>query len=69
MDATHTGGMGGTYGGNPVTCVAAIAAIEMMRQPAFLARAERIGDDAARDARRLEGASSASSATSAASVR
>ncbi|MCC7242411.1 MAG: aminotransferase class III-fold pyridoxal phosphate-dependent enzyme [Acidobacteria bacterium] len=43
MDATHPGGMGGTYGGNPVTCVAAIAAIEMMRQPAFLARAERIG--------------------------
>jgi 4-aminobutyrate aminotransferase/(S)-3-amino-2-methylpropionate transaminase len=43
MDATHTGGMGGTYGGNPVTCVAAIAAIEMMRQPAFLARAERVG--------------------------
>jgi 4-aminobutyrate aminotransferase/(S)-3-amino-2-methylpropionate transaminase len=35
--------MGGTYGGNPVTCVAAIAAIEMMRQPEFLARAERIG--------------------------
>ena len=43
MDATHTGGMGGTYGGNPVTCVAAIAAIEMMRQRAFLARAERVG--------------------------
>jgi 4-aminobutyrate aminotransferase / (S)-3-amino-2-methylpropionate transaminase / 5-aminovalerate transaminase len=42
MDATHVGGMGGTYGGNPLTCVAAIAAIEMMRQPAFLARAERI---------------------------
>lgn len=44
MDATHVGGMGGTYGGNPVTCVAAIAAIEMMRQPAFLARAEQIGN-------------------------
>jgi 4-aminobutyrate aminotransferase/(S)-3-amino-2-methylpropionate transaminase len=43
MDATHPGGMGGTYGGNPVTCVAAIAAIEMMRQPAFLDRAARIG--------------------------
>ena len=43
MDATHVGGMGGTYGGNPLTCVAAIAAIEMMRQPAFLARVERIG--------------------------
>ncbi len=43
MDATHVGGMGGTYGGNPLTCVAAIAAIEMMRQPAFLARVEQIG--------------------------
>ena len=43
MDATHVGGMGGTYGGNPLTCVAAIAAIEIIRQPAFLARAERIG--------------------------
>jgi 4-aminobutyrate aminotransferase/(S)-3-amino-2-methylpropionate transaminase len=43
MDATHPGGMGGTYGGNPVTCAAAIAAIEMMRQPSFLARVERIG--------------------------
>ncbi len=43
MDATHLGGMGGTYGGNPLTCVAAIAAIEMIRQPAFLARAEQIG--------------------------
>ncbi len=43
MDATHVGGMGGTYGGNPVTCAAAIAAIEIMRQPAFLARAEQIG--------------------------
>jgi 4-aminobutyrate aminotransferase / (S)-3-amino-2-methylpropionate transaminase / 5-aminovalerate transaminase len=43
LDATHAGGMGGTYGGNPLTCVAAIAAIEMMRDSAFLARAERIG--------------------------
>ena len=43
MDATHPGGMGGTYGGNPLTCVAAIAAIEIMRQPPFLARVERIG--------------------------
>jgi 4-aminobutyrate aminotransferase/(S)-3-amino-2-methylpropionate transaminase len=43
MDATHVGGMGGTYGGNPLTCVAAIAAVEMMRAPAFLAHAERVG--------------------------
>ena len=43
MDATHPGGMGGTYGGNPVACAAAIAAIEIMRQPTFLARVEAIG--------------------------
>ena len=53
VDATHPGGMGGTYGGNPVTCVAAIAAIEMIRQPSFLARAERI-DDRSRHAGRVE---------------
>jgi 4-aminobutyrate aminotransferase/(S)-3-amino-2-methylpropionate transaminase len=44
MDASHVGGLGGTYGGNPVTCVAAIEAIEIIRQPSFLARVERIGD-------------------------
>jgi 4-aminobutyrate aminotransferase/(S)-3-amino-2-methylpropionate transaminase len=43
MDATHVGGMGGTYGGNPLTCAAAIASIEIMRQPSFLARADQIG--------------------------
>ena len=46
-------------GGNPLTCVAAIAAIEMMRQPAFLARVERIG---AMLRETLEGWKSASSA-------
>ncbi|MDT4950272.1 MAG: 4-aminobutyrate aminotransferase / (S)-3-amino-2-methylpropionate transaminase / 5-aminovalerate [Pseudonocardiales bacterium] len=30
MDAVHTGGLGGTYGGNPVACAAALAAIETM---------------------------------------
>ncbi len=30
MDAVHPGGLGGTYGGNPVTCAAALAAIETM---------------------------------------
>ena len=56
-DATHPGGMGGTYGGNPVTCVAAIAAIEMIRQPSFLAApsAWTIGS---RHAGRVEGAAS-----------
>ena len=31
MDAVHPGGLGGTYGGNPIACAAALAAIETMR--------------------------------------
>jgi len=31
MDGVHVGGLGGTYGGNPVACAAALAAIETMR--------------------------------------
>jgi 4-aminobutyrate aminotransferase/(S)-3-amino-2-methylpropionate transaminase len=31
MDAVHTGGLGGTYGGNPLACAAALASIETMR--------------------------------------
>ena len=30
MDAVHVGGLGGTYGGNPVACAAALGAIEEM---------------------------------------
>lgn len=43
MDAPHLGGVGGTYGGNPLACVAAIEAVEIIRQPEFLARVTRIG--------------------------
>ncbi len=32
MDAVHVGGLGGTYGGNPVACAAALGAIEEMRE-------------------------------------
>jgi 4-aminobutyrate aminotransferase/(S)-3-amino-2-methylpropionate transaminase len=32
MDAVHVGGLGGTYGGNPIACAAALATIETMRQ-------------------------------------
>lgn len=32
MDAIHPGGLGGTYGGNPVACAAALASIETMRE-------------------------------------
>ena len=32
MDAVHVGGLGGTYGGNPVACAAALATIATMEQ-------------------------------------
>jgi 4-aminobutyrate aminotransferase/(S)-3-amino-2-methylpropionate transaminase len=43
MDKAHVGGIGGTYGGNPLACVAAIEVIKMMQQPGFLDRAHQIG--------------------------
>ena len=44
MDSAHLGGIGGTYGGSPVACAAALAAVEMIRKPGFLQRAERVGE-------------------------
>ncbi len=42
MDAVHPGGLGGTYGGNPVACAAALAAIETMRAEDLNAAARHI---------------------------
>jgi 4-aminobutyrate aminotransferase/(S)-3-amino-2-methylpropionate transaminase len=42
MDAVHPGGLGGTYGGNPIACAAALAAIETMRELDLNAAARRI---------------------------
>jgi len=42
MDAVHVGGLGGTYGGNPVACAAALGAIEEMREHDLPARAREI---------------------------
>jgi 4-aminobutyrate aminotransferase/(S)-3-amino-2-methylpropionate transaminase len=44
MDAVHPGGLGGTYGGNPVACAAALGAIETMAADDLPARARRIGE-------------------------
>ena len=44
MDAVHAGGLGGTYGGNPVACAAAIGAIATIEQDDLVGRARRIGD-------------------------
>lgn len=43
MDAVHVGGLGGTYGGNPIACAAALASIETMRELDLAAAARRIG--------------------------
>ncbi len=43
MDGPHPGGLGGTYSGNPLACAAALAAIDIIRAPAFLSRAEAVG--------------------------
>ncbi|ABL82707.1 MULTISPECIES: 4-aminobutyrate--2-oxoglutarate transaminase [unclassified Nocardioides] len=44
MDAVHVGGLGGTYGGNPIACAAALGSIEEMRAGRLDARAREIGD-------------------------
>ena len=43
MDRPHVGGLGGTFGGNPVACRAALAVLEVMQEEGFLARAEALG--------------------------
>lgn len=43
MDASHAGGLGGTYGGNPIACVAALAAIDAFENDGMLERANEIG--------------------------
>jgi 4-aminobutyrate aminotransferase/(S)-3-amino-2-methylpropionate transaminase len=43
MDKPHVGAVGGTYGGSPVVCAAAIESLKILSDPAFLARAVEIG--------------------------
>lgn len=43
MDAPHLSGLGGTYGGNPIACAAALATIETIETEDLVARAGEIG--------------------------
>ncbi len=43
MDAPGVGGLGGTFGGNPLSCQAALAALDLIESRGFLDRAEAIG--------------------------
>jgi 4-aminobutyrate aminotransferase / (S)-3-amino-2-methylpropionate transaminase / 5-aminovalerate transaminase len=44
MDAVHPGGLGGTYGGNPIACAAALGSLETMAKEDLAGRARRIGE-------------------------
>ncbi|MGI8336471.1 4-aminobutyrate--2-oxoglutarate transaminase [Actinomadura scrupuli] len=44
MDKVHPGGLGGTFGGNPLACEAALAAIEEIEAEKLTERARRIGE-------------------------
>jgi len=43
MEAPQVGGLGGTYGGNPLACVAALAVIDVLQSEGFLERAQALG--------------------------
>jgi 4-aminobutyrate aminotransferase/(S)-3-amino-2-methylpropionate transaminase len=42
MDSSHVGGLGGTYGGNPIACAAALATIEVMESEKLVERARHL---------------------------
>ena len=44
MDAVPSGGLGGTFGGNPLSCAAAVAVLEAVREPELLDQATRVGE-------------------------
>jgi 4-aminobutyrate aminotransferase / (S)-3-amino-2-methylpropionate transaminase / 5-aminovalerate transaminase len=44
MDAPDKGEVGGTYGGNPLSCVAALKTLEIMQETGFAERAAEIGE-------------------------
>jgi 4-aminobutyrate aminotransferase-like enzyme len=43
MDAVQVGGLGGTFGGNPVACAAALAVLDELTAPGFGERADHVG--------------------------
>jgi 4-aminobutyrate aminotransferase/(S)-3-amino-2-methylpropionate transaminase len=44
MDAVHVGGLGGTFGGNPLACAAALAVIDTIEGGDLLSRSARLGE-------------------------
>ena len=44
MDAVHVGGLGGTFGGNPLSCAAALVVLDTVSDEGFLAQARELGE-------------------------
>jgi 4-aminobutyrate aminotransferase/(S)-3-amino-2-methylpropionate transaminase len=55
MDAIHVGGLGGTFGGNPLACAAALEVIETIGREGLLERAERVGESLMEGLRDFQG--------------
>ncbi len=45
LDAVGTGGVGGTYSGNPLACASALAVMDRFDDPAILTHARHLGDE------------------------
>ena len=54
MDAVHVGGLGGTYGGNPVAAAAALAVLDLIERDGLIDRANIVGDTIMARLRALE---------------
>jgi 4-aminobutyrate aminotransferase/(S)-3-amino-2-methylpropionate transaminase len=55
MDAPLPGGLGGTYGGSPIGCAAALAVLEVMEEEGLVERANEIGERFVSRLRALQG--------------
>ena len=55
MDAVHVGGLGGTFGGNPLACAAAIGVIDTIESGDLLSRSARLGERLVGALRELQG--------------
>jgi 4-aminobutyrate aminotransferase/(S)-3-amino-2-methylpropionate transaminase len=44
LDSAQPGGLGGTYGGNPLACAAALAVLDVMKEDRLTERAARLGE-------------------------
>jgi 4-aminobutyrate aminotransferase/(S)-3-amino-2-methylpropionate transaminase len=44
MDSVHAGGLGTTYGGNPLACAAALAVLDTFEEEDLLTKANALGD-------------------------